>query len=87
MARVVRTRKVIPPPATPLASMMERHLDDLRSKNYSEYMLKGRRVHINFFLDWAHEHGITEPVEVTRTVLERYQKHVFYYRKKKTASP
>jgi integrase/recombinase XerD len=44
--------------------------------------LKGRRVHINFFLDWAAEHAISEPVEVTRTVLERYQKHVFHYRKK-----
>ena len=62
--------------------MMEKHLDDLRLKNYSEYTVKGRRVHINFFLDWATERGITEPVEVTRTVLERYQKHVFEYRKK-----
>jgi integrase/recombinase XerD len=82
MARVVRRRRSIPPPATPLALLMEKHLEDMRSKNYSEYTLKGRRVHINFFLDWAAEHGISEPVEVTRTVLERYQKHVFHYRKK-----
>jgi integrase/recombinase XerD len=82
MARVVRRRKPALPPATPLASLMEKHLDDLRLKNYSEYTVKGRRVHINFFLDWATERGITEPVEVTRTVLERYQKHVFEYRKK-----
>ena len=28
------------------------------------------------------ERGITEPVEVTRPVLERYQRHLFHYRKK-----
>jgi integrase/recombinase XerD len=39
-------------------------------------------VHIGFFLDWCTERGITEPVEVTRTVLEAYQRHVFHYRKK-----
>ena len=82
MARIVRKRKPIEPPKTPLAALLEKHLDDLRLKNYSEYTIKGRRVHIQFFLDWAIERGITEPVEVTRTVLERYQKHVFDYRKK-----
>lgn len=82
MARIVRTRKKLEPPATVLASMLEKHLEDLRLKNYSAYTVKGRRVHIQFFLNWASERGITEPVEVTRTVLERYQKHVFEYRKK-----
>jgi integrase/recombinase XerD len=51
-------------------------------KNYSEYTVKNRRVHIGFFLDWCGERGISEPVEVTRTVLESYQRHVFHYRKK-----
>lgn len=82
MSRIVRKRKKVEPPATVLASMMEKHLEDLRLKNYSEYTIKGRRVHIQFFLLWAQERGLTEPVEVTRTVLERYQKHVFDYRKK-----
>jgi integrase/recombinase XerD len=44
--------------------------------------VKNRRVHIGFFLDWAYERGLTEPVEVTRTVLEAYQRRVFHYRKK-----
>lgn len=81
MARAVGKRKSPEPPKTPLAALMEKHLEDLRLKNYSEYTIKGRRVHINFFLDWAIERGIAEPVEVTRTILERYQKHVFDYRK------
>jgi hypothetical protein len=67
---------------TPLAALLEKHLEDLRVKNYSEYTVKGRRVHIGFFLAWCTERGITEPVDVTRTVLESYQRYVFHYRKK-----
>jgi len=81
MSRVVRKRRSNPPPATPLQALLK-HLDDLRIKNYSEYTVKNRRVHIGFFLDWCDQRGISEPVEVTRTVLESYQRHVFHYRKK-----
>jgi integrase/recombinase XerD len=78
MNRIVRNHR----PATPLDSLLEKHLEDLKIKNYSEYTIKGRRVHIGFFLDWCGERGIAEPIEVTRTVLESYQRHVFHYRKK-----
>jgi integrase/recombinase XerD len=83
MSRIVRNHIVRKQrPATPLDSLLEKHLEDLLLKNYSEYTIKGRRVHIGFFLDWCAERAITEPVEVTRTVLESYQRHVFHYRKK-----
>ena len=82
MSKIVRKRKPVEPPATPLAALLEKHLEGLRVRNYSEYTVKNRRVHIGFFLDWAYERGLTEPVEVTRTVLETYQRHVFHYRKK-----
>lgn len=82
MSRIVHKRKPLPAPATPLEALLEKHLEALRIQNYSEYTIKSRRVHIGFFLDWCHERGITEPVDVTRTVLESYQRHVFYYRKK-----
>jgi integrase/recombinase XerD len=82
MPRVRRSRKPQPVPETPLEALLEIHLDDLRVRNYSEYTLKNRRVHIGFFLAWCRERGITDPIEVTRTVLESYQRHVFHYRKK-----
>jgi integrase/recombinase XerD len=78
MSRIVRKHRS----ATPPESLLDKHLEDLKVKNYSEYTIKGRRVHIGFFLDWCVERGISEPVEVTRTVLESYQRHVFHYRKK-----
>jgi integrase/recombinase XerD len=71
-----------PAPETALEQLRDKHLDDIRAKNFSEHTIKNRRVAINFFLAWCADRGITEPVDVTRTVLEAYQRHVFHYRKK-----
>lgn len=81
MSRVVRKRTP-DPPLSPLAAMMEKHLLDLRVKNYSEYTIKNRRGHIGFFLQWCHDRGLTEPTEVTRPILEHYQRYLFHYRQK-----
>lgn len=75
-------RKRPDPPASPLAAMMERHLEDLQVKNYSEYTIKNRRGHIGFFVGWCHDRGLTEPGEVTRPILEHYQRHLYHYRQK-----
>src|SRR5271155_2768784 len=82
MARVTRKRKPEASPQTPLESLMQAHLDSLRVRGYSEHTVKNRLVHIGFFIEWAYEHGLREPIEVTRPVLERYQRYLFFYRKK-----
>jgi integrase/recombinase XerD len=82
MARIIKKRKVDPRPVSPLAALQERHLQDLRVKNYSEYTIKNRKVHIGFFIQWCHDRGITEPTEVTRPILEHYQRYLFHYRQK-----
>jgi integrase/recombinase XerD len=82
MARVTRKRKPDPPATTPLAALMYDHLTALRVRDYSEHTVKNRQVHIGFFLAWCAERGLAEPTEVTRPVLERYQRYLFHYRKK-----
>jgi integrase/recombinase XerD len=82
MARIVRKRKPDPPPTTPLAAVMEKHLDALRAQNYSPFTVKNRRVHLGYFVGWCRDRGILEPTEVTRPILEHYQRHLFQYRKK-----
>jgi integrase/recombinase XerD len=83
MARVVKPRKQKAlPPATPLAMMLDEHLRHLAVKGFTENTLKVRRVHIEMFLAWCTERGLAEPVEITRPVLERYQRHLFHHRKK-----
>jgi integrase/recombinase XerD len=82
MARVEKKRKIQAPPQTPLELMREEHLKALRLKNYSEWTVRGRQVAITYFIQWAQERGLTEPLEITRPVLERYQRYLFYARKK-----
>ena len=57
-------------------------LNALRVRDYSEHTVKNRHVHIGFFLAWCKERGLSEPTEITRPVLERYQRYLFHYRKK-----
>jgi integrase/recombinase XerD len=80
MARVEK-RKAQASARTPLEALMRAHLKSLEVRNYSEFTVRGRAGHIQFFLDWLKERSITEPAEVTRPVLERYQRHLFHYRK------
>ena len=68
--------------ATPLAALLTKHLEYLEATNYSAYTVRARRIHLNAFVAWCEEHGIEEPAEVTRPVLERYQRYLFHYRKK-----
>jgi integrase/recombinase XerD len=77
-----RAPKPHPPPETALEQLLEQYLDYIRVRNYSEATIDNRRMHSRRFILWCRERGITEPVEVTRTVLEAYQRHVFHYRKK-----
>jgi integrase/recombinase XerD len=82
MARVTQKRSVEPKPETPLEWFLREHLESLRVRGYSEFTVRNRQVHIGFFIEWAYEHGLREPIEVTRPVLERYQRYLFFYRKK-----
>jgi integrase/recombinase XerD len=82
VARVTKKRTPEAAPTSPLERLMRDHLESLQVRNYSEHTVRNRLVHIRFFIAWAQEHGLREAVEVTRPVLERYQRHLFFYRKK-----
>ena len=60
----------------------QRYLEWLRVRNFSEWTLKHRELHILSFIEWLDARGIGRPTGVTKGVLERYQGHLFHYRKK-----
>lgn len=84
MARVPKKRKwgATPPEGTPLAALLAEHLTALRVKDYSEHTVRNRDMNVRYFLAWCAERGLAEPAEITRPVLERYQRHLYHYRKR-----
>ena len=58
------------------------YLEWMRIKNYSETTVAAREKLLGYLVDWLELRGITRPVDVTRPVLERYQRHLYHYRKK-----
>lgn len=64
-----------------LASHMERFLTHLAVRNYAGATIKDRRHGLSVFILWCAERGIARPHEVTRPILERYQRHLYYHRK------
>jgi integrase/recombinase XerD len=65
-----------------MAVLMERFLEWLRVKNYSERTVTNRKVYLQYFILWAEERGITRPNEVTKPIIERYQRYLYHHKKK-----
>jgi len=51
-------------------------------RNYSPKTVQGRDDVLRYFIAWLDERGIGRPHEVTKPIIERYQSHLFVYRKK-----
>lgn len=60
---------------------MERFLAHLAVRNYSVATITDRRHGLSTFILWCAERGIEHPQEVTKPILERYQRHLYYHRK------
>lgn len=60
---------------------VEAHCEWLAVTQYSADTVATRRRALRTFIAWANERGINDPREVTKPILERYQRHLFYYRK------
>lgn len=65
-----------------LYRLLQDYLTWMRVKNYSPYTVANREYYLFWFLEWAGYRGLYRPTEITKPILERYQRHLFYYRKK-----
>jgi integrase/recombinase XerD len=64
-----------------MAALCRAYLDWLRVKNYSAMTVDRRLDLLNHFLKWADDRGLTRPSEITKPILERYQRWLYAYRK------
>jgi len=59
-----------------------RFLAWLSERNYSAHTIEGRDHYLRIFIEWCDQRGITRPHDVTRPILEGYQRYLFLRRKK-----
>jgi integrase/recombinase XerD len=67
--------------------MAEKYLEWMAIKNYSERTIRNGRVHLGYFFAWCEERGLTKPAEITKPIIERYQRYLFHYQKKWDGKP
>jgi integrase/recombinase XerD len=50
-------------------------------KGHSKDTQRRRQAALRRFIHWCDERDLTKPQEITRPILERYKRHLYYYRK------
>src|SRR5690348_16373788 len=81
MARAKRTASK-PVPENRMGTLLEEFLAWMRIRNTAEYTQYHRRACVGRFIRWASESGVADPREVTRPLLESYQRYLYYYRQR-----
>jgi integrase/recombinase XerD len=73
--------------ALPLASWVHAHLRWAEVSRLAPMSLVLRQRGLARFVAWAHERGLRHPRELTRQVLEAYQRHLYLARSQRDGAP
>lgn len=79
------TKKRIPgDPSDPagLTALLERYLIWLETHNFAANTVTIRRLQLSRFITWCDDRSVTQARQVTPAMIERFQRHLFYYRQK-----
>jgi integrase/recombinase XerD len=76
-----RSRAPDPLAAHPLTRYMHAHFEWMLTHGYSADTVRARRIALRRFIAWCAERQLDDPRAITAPILERYQRHLFYYRK------
>ena len=68
--------------AQSVAELIAAYLEHLAIRNYSAQTLASNANNLRLFAQWCEARGIHSPDVVTKKMLERYQRHQFYARRK-----
>jgi len=61
-----------------LQAYVHAYIEHLKARNYAVQSVQYKRASLIWFLDWCKERGIVQIQEITRPVLQRYQRHLYY---------
>lgn len=65
-----------------LFAAMRRYIEHLGVKGYTSQGRYNAERYIRDFIAWADARGVTHPAQVSRAMLERYQRWLYHYRKR-----
>jgi integrase/recombinase XerD len=64
-----------------LYALAQDYLTWLRVHNYSERTVEGRELQLCGFIDWCAQRQLFYPMQITKAILDHYQRRLFYQRK------
>lgn len=70
-----------------LGSYVDDYFESIAAKNYSSVTILARRYCLNHFFSWCEQHGLYYPMEITKAVMERFQRSLYIYRNPKSQAP
>jgi integrase/recombinase XerD len=65
-----------------LTAALHRYIEHLGTRGYRPQGMATAERYIRDFIAWAGERGVTHPSQVSRQVIERYQRWLYHYRKR-----
>jgi integrase/recombinase XerD len=68
-------------PSNALTRVLRDFIDQANSQGLSPLTTRHRQRAVARFIRWADERGLGDPREITLPILERYQRHLYHYRK------
>ena len=70
-----------PAPGNPLHAYLDAYCEWALATGLSEDTVTTRRFKCQQFIVWCDERGIGQPTDLTRPIIERYQRHLYHHRK------
>ena len=64
------------------AALRDNYLEALQVQNYSPRTIENRLSYLNAFVIWCEDRELKRPEEITKPIIERYQKHLLHTKKR-----
>src|SRR5882672_10135430 len=64
-----------------MVGVIKHNLEAMAVKNYSVQTVRLHKSYLCYFAKWCADRGVTRPAEVTKPIIERYQRFMYHYRK------
>lgn len=64
-----------------LIHWVRRFIEHLRVRNYAERTIVTSNGYLRLFCEWAEDRGLTRPAQISKPIVEAYQRWLFYFRR------